>query len=54
MSIKVLKKYINLCEKYSIEPTLSGVNRFKENLSIINQLSEQDLNSVIFDLVALL
>ncbi|WP_180270970.1 hypothetical protein [Clostridium tertium] len=54
MSIQVLKQYIDLCEKYSIEPTLSGANRFKKSLSIMNQLSEEDLHSVIFDLVALL
>lgn len=54
MSIQVLEQYIDLCERYNIKPTLSGANRFKTNLVIINQLSEEDLESVIFDVIALL
>ena len=54
MSIQVLKQYLDLCNQFSIEPSLSGANRFKENLELINQLSEQDLQTVIFDVIALL
>ncbi len=54
MSIQALRQYIDLCEQFNIEPTLSGANRFKENLPIFKQLSKKDLQSVIFDVVALL
>ena len=54
MSIQVLKEYIDLCEQFNVEPTLSGANRFKENLQIIKQLSQEELQSVLFDVVALL
>lgn len=54
MSIQVLKQYLDLCNQFGVEPSLSGANRFKENLELINQLSEQDLQTVIFDVIALL
>lgn len=54
MSIRVLKQYLDLCNQFVVEPSLSGANRFKENLEVINQLSEQDLQTVIFDVIALL
>jgi len=54
MSIKTLKQYVELCEQFNIEPTLSGINRFKQALPIINELSKEDLKSILFDIVSLL
>ena len=54
MSIQMLREYIDLCEQFNVEPTLSGVSRYKQNLPIIKQLSQEDLQSVLFDVIALL
>ena len=54
MSIHILKQYIELCRQFEIRPTLDGANRFKKNSNLINQLSQEDLETVLFDVIALL
>lgn len=54
MSIHILKQYIELCRQFEIRSTLDGANRFKRNSNLINQLSQEDLETVLFDVIALL
>ncbi|OPX47487.1 hypothetical protein [Clostridium thermobutyricum] len=51
MTIPVLRRYLDLCKMFNIEPTLKGANKFKENALIIDNLLNSGFRSLVIDIV---
>ncbi|MGL5417071.1 MAG: hypothetical protein ACRDDY_15095 [Clostridium sp.] len=51
MTIKILRQYLELCGRFNVEPTLSGANKFKKNLTVLDNLLELGLERLVLDIV---
>ncbi|MGL4848176.1 MAG: hypothetical protein ACRC28_04490 [Clostridium sp.] len=51
MTIKILRQYLELCKKFNVEPTLSGANKFKKDLNVLDNLLKLGLERLVLDIV---
>lgn len=52
MTIPVLRRYLDLCKTFNIEPTLRGANKFKDNALIIDNLLNRGFKTLVVDIVS--